>query len=131
MLYLSEKEVNNIEKRLGVFLPNDFKEIASYFSGGRVGIIEFYDFKDNNDINIIDGTLRLRESIHLPERYIVLAEPPESIVVMDIKSKPSIIWCDAIDIENIESESCTNQPDVWESFSDFFYDMLLEELEEI
>lgn len=126
---LNQDELNAIEKRLGVTLPNDFKEISKYFSGGSVGIIEFYDFKDNNDINIVDETLRLRESMQLPEQYIVLAEPPESIVVMDIKNVPTIIWCDSIDIENIESNNYSSQPDTWESFSDLFYDMLLEEVE--
>ncbi|MDE5780456.1 MAG: SMI1/KNR4 family protein [Lachnospiraceae bacterium] len=95
---LNQDELNTIEKRLGVTLPDDFKEISKYFSGGSVGIIEFYDFKDNNEINIIAETLRLRESIQLSEQYIVLAEPPESIVVMDIKNVPAIIWCDSIDI---------------------------------
>lgn len=126
---LNQEELNTIEKRLGVTLPDDFKEISKYFSGGSVGIIEFYDFKDNNEINIIDETLRLRESIQLSEQYIVLAEPPESIVVMDIKNVPAIIWCDSIDIENIESNNYSSQPDTWESFCDFFYNMLLEEVE--
>lgn len=126
---LNQDELNAIEKRLGVTLPSDFKEISKYFSGGSVGLIEFYDFKDNNDINIVDETLRLRESIHLPEQYIVLAEPPESIVLMDIKNIPAIIWCDSIDVENINSNDYSSQPDTWESFSDLFYDMLLEEIE--
>lgn len=124
---LSQNELNAIEEKLCITLPDDFKEISKYFSGGSVGIIEFYDFKDNNDINIINETLRLRESIKLPEQYIVLAEPPESIVIMDIKNIPAIIWCDSLDIENIKSHKYMSQPDVWESFSDFFNDMLLSE----
>lgn len=126
---LNQDDLSAIEKKLGVALPDDFKEISKYFSGGSVGIIEFYDFKDNNDINIVDETLRLRENIRLSRQYIVLAEPPESIVVMDIKNAPAIIWCDAIDIGNIESNNYLSQPDTWENFSDFFYDMLLEEVE--
>lgn len=124
---LSQNELNAIEEKLCITLPDDFKEISKYFSGGSVGIIEFYDFKDNNDINIVNETLRLRESIKLPEQYIVLAEPPESIVIMDIKNIPAIIWCDSLDIENIKSHKYMSQPDVWESFSDFFNDMLLSE----
>lgn len=128
---LNQDELNAIEKRLGITLPSDFKEISEYFSGGSVGIIEFYDFKDNNDINIVDETLRLRESIQLPEQYIVLAEPPESVVLMDIRNIPAIIWCDCIDIENINGNNYLRQPDTWESFSDFFYDMLMEEVQNL
>ncbi len=39
---------------------------------------------------------------------------------MDIKNVPAIIWCDSIDIKNIESNNYLNQPDTWESFSAFF-----------
>lgn len=64
----------------------------------------------------------------MPEQYFVLAEPPESIVVMDIKNIPAIIWFDLIDIENI-GNNYLSQTDTWENFSDLFYDMLLEEVE--
>lgn len=126
---LNLEELGNIETKLGVTMPDDFKEITKFFSGGSVGIIEFYDFKIDNDINIIDETLRLREEINLPKQYIVLAEPPESIVIIDTKNTPAIIWCDAIDVENIASNNYSTQPDIWDNFSEFFYEMLLEEFE--
>lgn len=126
---LNLEELDNIETKLGVTLPDDFKQITKFFSGGSVGGIEFYDFKIDNDINIIGETLRLREVIDLPKQYIVLAEPPESIVIIDTKNIPVVIWCDAIDVENIASNNYSTQPDVWDNFSEFFYEMLLDELQ--
>ena len=126
---LIEKEIEIIEESLKVNLPNDFRIISQFFSGGNLGIIDFFDFKRNNPLNIIDETIRLRETLHLPNQFIILAEPSESIVILDLYKRPSIIWCDAVEINKINERDFDNPPDVWECFSDLFYDMLMEEIE--
>ena len=59
-------------------------------------------------LDIIDETIRLREAVNLPMRFIVLAEPPESLIVLDTKNIPSVIWFDTVDISRIE-ESHSSQ----------------------
>ena len=125
---ISDNELNYIQTHLEIVLPNDFKNIATYFSGGFVGSIDMYDFIDS-DINIISETLRLRCAIDLPHRFVVLAELSESLVIMDTEQSPSVIWCDSCDAENIGTSEYSITPDVWDSYSDFFADMVSEELD--
>ena len=125
---LSEFEITEIENILGILLPNDFKEISKFFSGGSIGIINFYDFKRETSLNIIDETMRLRTVINLPKNYVVLAEEAESIVLLDLKNHPSVIWCDSVEITNIATREFANEPDYWENFSDLFSEMLADEI---
>lgn len=110
-----------IEKRLGIKLPNDFKEIARFYSGGLLGDIEHYSISIGFEPNIVNKTLELRGSINLNNRYIVLAEPAESIIFLDIESY-NVIWCDSTDLFSDNS-------DKWNSYQDFFSYLLLEDIE--
>lgn len=125
---LSENEISEIEKKLGVVLPIDFKEIAQFFSGGNVGIIDFYDFRRENTLNIIDETIRLRTDINLSKNYIVIAEENESIVLLDLDNQPSVIWCDSVEITQIANRQFENEPNYWNDFSDLFLEMLEDEV---
>jgi len=125
---LFESEIEDIEKSLGISLPNDFKAIANFFSGGRVGIIEFFDFRRSNPLNIIDETIRLRNSVGLSHNFVLLSEENESIVLLDLVNQPSIIWCDSIEINKAITRVFENEPDYWNDFSDLFFDMLNEEI---
>lgn len=119
--------LKNIENTLDISLPNDFKEISKFFNGGDLGAIYNYSFEQGNQDNIIDETIKLRETISLPKNFIVLAEPPESIILMDVEHKPSIIWCDAFDIYNLETKKYTNKPCIWEDYSDFLGELISDE----
>ncbi|ULJ60445.1 SMI1/KNR4 family protein [Wielerella bovis] len=110
-----------IEKRLGIKLPNDFKEIARFYSGGLLGDIEHYSISMDSEPNLVNKTLELRENINLDNRYIVLAEPAESIIFLDIESY-NVIWCDSTDLFSDNS-------DKWNSYQDFFSYLLLEDIE--
>lgn len=125
---ISKKDLHNIEKSLSIILPNDFKDISTYFSGGYIGSVDMYDFV-GSDINIISETLRLRNAIQLPNNYVVIAEPPESLIVMDTEKSPAIIWCNSNDAENIKSSQYSIKPDKWENYSDFFNDMVTDMLD--
>lgn len=126
---ISKNEITKKEEELGITLPNDFKEITSFFSGGSIGPIEIYDFCYENELNIWKETERIRKAVDLELECIVLAEPPESIIIMHTEKKPAIIWCDASDIYNIKTGKFDVEPEIWENFSDFFYDILMEEVE--
>lgn len=124
---IDEQELRNIEYALSLTLPDDFKKISHFFAGGCLGVVENYSFIQGKWDNIIDETKRLRETVKLPSEFVVLAEPPESLIVMDVRSKPSIIWCDSVDIYNLRTKLYTGSPDMWENYSDFFSELLADE----
>lgn len=66
----------------------------------------------------------------MPSRFIVLAEPPESLIVMDTENTPSIIWCDATDAERIADMSFISEPETWDNYLEFFIKLLEDEEEE-
>lgn len=124
---IDEEELKNIEHTLNIILPEDFKQISRFFCGGCLGVVENYSFIQGEWDNIIDETNKLRERVNLPHQFVVLAEPPESLLLMDVTSKPSIIWCDATDVYNLNTKSYIRNPDTWESYSDFFGELVSDE----
>ncbi|WP_346397695.1 SMI1/KNR4 family protein [Pseudomonas syringae] len=110
----SKETLESIEKELAIKLPLDFKQIAMFYNGGLLGGISHHAISsDTNPLNIVDETLRLRKSINLADDYIVLAEPAESIIVLDVSSVPAVIWCDAIDaIDAIDAENINTKNSV-------------------
>ncbi len=122
------KVLLEIESVLNVKLPNDFKEIASFYSGGFLGGISHHSLAIKGEAtSIVQETLRIREAISLDNDYLVLAEPPESIIVMKCTGSPAILWCDAVEVRNINSQKFENTPDTWDSYSAFFKHLLDEE----
>lgn len=119
--------LKKIEDTLKISLPSDFKQISKFFSGGDLGAIYNYDFEPGEWDNIVGETIKLRSLVRLPKNFVVLAEPPESIILMDVINNPTIIWCDALDIYNIKNKKCMNKPYLWENYSDFFYELILDE----
>lgn len=123
---ITENTVNTIEETLKVVLPEDFKNISKFFGGGLIGEIDIFSYY-NNVPNIVDETLRLREAIHVPNHFVILAEPDASIILLDTEAKPAVIWCDSIDINGLKNRTFSNPPDTWDTFLDFFLYVLYEE----
>lgn len=108
----AEGELGFIEHALDNKLPEDFKEIASFYSGGFLGGISHYKIASSGDAtNIVQETLRIRSAIGLGKEFIVLAEPSGSIIVLDVLRRPAVIWCDAVDADNINTMNFSNKPD--------------------
>ena len=125
---IDSKQLDKIKRMLHVELPATFSEIATFFSGGYLGGISNYSFTNcDESTNIIDETLRLREAIQLPNRFIVLAEPPESLIVMDTEESPSVIWLDAKDVSKLENKSLLIKPDEWATYQEYFIELLEED----
>ncbi|EPM54080.1 hypothetical protein A264_08416 [Pseudomonas syringae pv. actinidiae ICMP 19071] len=117
----SKEAIESLEKKLGIKLPLDFKKIAMFYNGGLLGGISHHAISsETNPLNIVDETLRLRKAINLAAEFIVLAEPSESVIVLDTSSFPAVVWCDAIDAENLNTKKFSTQPDYWESYASFF-----------
>ncbi|MBE0464325.1 MAG: SMI1/KNR4 family protein [Halomonadaceae bacterium] len=120
-----------IEEKLGIRLPEDFKEISTFYSGGLLGGISHHEIANISEAtNIVQETLRLRHSIGLLDCYVVIAEPSESLIVLNTDEQPAVIWCDAVEAKNINSLSFNNQPDTWRSYKEFFSYLLDEEEDE-
>ncbi|OOM15887.1 SMI1/KNR4 family protein [Clostridium saccharobutylicum] len=129
---VSNAVLAEIENELKVKLPSDFCEIASFYSGGYLGGISNYSFSNNDgSTNIIEETVRLRDTINLPLRYVVLAEPPESIIVMDTENIPSIIWCDAVEVTKLNDKSFISKPNEWNSYAEYFAQLIEDEEDDI
>lgn len=92
-----------------------------------LGCIELFAFSPTISPNIVDETLRLRQSIQLPPAYLFLTEPPESIILLNTNASPAILWLDAAEINSLADRSFQNPPDRWEHFEDFFIYLLEQE----
>lgn len=113
---------------LGLRLPPDFLDIAKFFDGSGFSVISLYSLAGNAPkMNSIHETLRLRETIGLPPNWLVLGEPPESLLLMDCDAGGKVFWIDAIDAGRIASQSFAAQPTIWDSFAEFFVYLLDEE----
>lgn len=118
-----------IEQQLQLQLPDDFKEIASFYNGGLLGGISIFSYNDHHP-NLIEETLRLRKDIQLSHSLLFLAEPAGSMIVLDTAQTPAVIWCDSIDVHQLHDRSFQIAPDTWNTFSDFFEYLLTQEEEE-
>ena len=116
--------LQTIQESLGLSLPIDFREIAAFYRGGMVGGISHYSIEPSGPPpNVAEETLRLRTAIGLPHSMVVLAEPTESLIVMDTAAdcgSPEVIWLDAIDAHKLRDREELRKPDVWTSYADFF-----------
>ncbi len=128
---VEEVTLNKIEEILKLKLPNNFRQIASFYSGGLLGGISLFAvIHENISPNIVEETLRLRDAINLPLNFVVLSEPPESLIVMDTQNTPSVIWCDATDVVRLHDKSFITPPQTWNSYLDFFNNILEDEEDE-
>ena len=126
----SEMDLENVERQLDVKLPDDFKEIARFYSGGLLDGISHFPITDETEPNITGETLKLRQQTGLPHKYVVLAEPPSSLIVMDTAGPPAVLWVDATDAEYLGKRALATPPDQWTTYREFFEALLDEEEEE-
>jgi hypothetical protein len=123
--------LSKMEALAGLPLPPDFRAIAAFFDGDGLYVMPMFSFNDAvSAVNPVDETARLRASIGLPDNWLVLGEPPASLLIMDCAAHGRVVWLDAVDASRIGSGRFMGKPDVWDSFSDFFAAMLDEEEEE-
>lgn len=120
-----------VQTALDVFFSNDVVEVSSFYRGGIVGGVSHHAFAVTGpENNVVDETIRLRKAVNLPLRFVVIAEPPNSLVVLDSTAEandPSVIWCDAQDVERLDSLESMVSPDVWPRYVDFFSYLIGEE----
>src|SRR5262249_5802430 len=100
-------ELELIGKELGLLFPSDFTSVAKFSCGGLLaGISHNAIAARGPGTNITDETNRLRGATGLAHSFVVLAEPPASLIVMNVvktTGSPAVIWCDAIDVSRLGS----------------------------
>ena len=121
----------DLESRLGIQIPYDMRRISEFFHGGMLGsIVHNAMVSDSPATNIVDATQHLRSTMGLPHRMLVLAEPAESLVLLDTESD-RVIWCDNYDIPwHNNYQEMQGEPIIWHSYSEFFEYLLDQEYEE-
>lgn len=126
--------LDQIESQLSIALPSDFREISSFYSGGIVGGISHHAIETSGPANnIVEETIRMRKTVKLPHSMMVLAEPPASLIVLltePTKDQPAVIWLDSIDVSRLDKLESLHNPQVWNSYADFFGFLLDREAEE-
>ena len=131
---VNDREIASIEAILNITLPLSFKMISKFHSGDALGGIEHYEIcRKSVSTNIVKETLRLRDVINLSTDYIVIAEPPESLIVLNVNegsAYPEVIWIDAVEVDNLDNYDSLSTPTTWSTYDDFFCFLLDEEDEE-
>ena len=125
----SDATLAEIERLLDVTLPDDYKQICHFSSNAAVGGIWHYTVEISDDpSNMVNQTLLLRDVINLPHEYLVLAEPDESLMVLNTQQKPRVRWLDAVQAPNLAILTADDW-DAWDEYADYFQ-WLLEQEEE-
>lgn len=130
---ISFSELDAIEKKLQIILPNDFKEISKYYSGGFLGSQSIFNFTadEKDGYGIVSRTLTYRNSVHLPMHIVAFYEEHGFIYMetQDNASKLSpVIECSIEDVYNLASEKpLLYNPTIFPSFTDFFAYLLDQE----
>lgn len=72
-------------------------------------------------------TEAFRAGIGLPNRFVVLADHSESVIVLDVDSG-AITWLDSVEVESlVDGRPLVGWKKSWASYSEFFEYMLDEE----
>lgn len=123
------ENLQKIEHILAIQLPDDFKTIATFYSGNGLSLVNDFAITHEQDItpNIVQETLKLRKSAKLANNFILLAKPSESTILLDTKNSPHIIWCNIKDLPNLATKNFKTNPYTRETYTDFFEQMLREE----
>ena len=121
--------IEAIENELGIKLPHDFKEISTFYSGGCLGGISHHEISVKGEAkNVVRETLRIRKAIGLDARFMILAEPAESLIMMNLsEDDAAVIWVDAVEAAKANDMSFSNKPDTWKTYGDFFSYLLFSE----
>lgn len=129
---VEEAAIPAIESVLNLKLPEDFKAISLWYRGGFLGGKSHHAISAKGPAtNIVEETLRLRQTVALPHHFVVLAEPAAGLIVMSCDpTAPQILWCNDTDATRLGSLEQIRNPQIWPNYTAFFDYLLNEEEEE-
>ena len=123
---LSAQKISQLEQKLQVILPNDFKYINNQYDYEYICYFDFYSFPIGNT----EETLFYRNKHKLGNNYIVLFWDGAFFVILYTISseKSQVIWCNSPDFFNLcDGKPMEYKPTIFQSFTDFFEFLLDEE----
>ncbi|KZE37999.1 hypothetical protein AV656_03445 [Bhargavaea cecembensis] len=125
---VSKRKLRKAEKFLEVILPQDFREIASFFGGGPLGGIDHFrfDIDEMYKPDIGNDTVRFRKYRSLPVSCIVLSEIEDRLILMDTENVPSVFCIEKDNIRKLRNQQFIAQ-ESWQTYTDFFDEQLLKE----
>jgi hypothetical protein len=130
---LNSDAIDALERELGLRLPEAFKTIASVYAGGLLGDISVLSFDPGSPgPTVASRTAELREQELIRPTDVVLAEPPDSLIVWRrAEVDGPVLWISAHDVERVlvQGEHPTSSVDEWPSLGWFLESCLVEEEE--
>ncbi|MBP9828839.1 MAG: SMI1/KNR4 family protein [Proteobacteria bacterium] len=122
---LTDKEIQNVEKILGLKLPQDFIEINKVCSYEYSNVFSFLNFSGTG---VTEGTLGLWSYFQCPHEFIILYDDGSGVILMDTKNSSSVTYASIEDTENIVFRKKLNyQHSFFSTFADFYVYLLDEE----
>ena len=76
------EHIKNVERKLEIILPRDFKNISEIYSYEFLGGFNFLNFGLDNEFSVINETIGYRRNVGLPDEYLVLYEDDASAIFM-------------------------------------------------
>ncbi|NWB95770.1 hypothetical protein HX882_07715 [Pseudomonas gingeri] len=119
--------LRQLQVALKILLPDDFIQASCFFDGSGVAVLPVHAIDWQPEMNVFSETTRLREKISLPNHFLVLGEPPASLLVMDCNEGGAVIWCDATDAPRLGKERLMSPPKVWRNYTEFLEYLIDEE----
>lgn len=115
-----------VEAHLGVRLPDAVREGMQIWSGGEgLGGIQMRSWDPDVDPrwSIPEETLRMRDALAWPSRFVYLAEQAESVIVLDADSG-RVSWFPSVLAPKLESGSLPeNGATVWPDYLSFLLEL--------
>lgn len=123
---LTDEEIQNVEQRLEIKLPQDFIELNKVCSYEYSNIFSFLNFSGTG---VTEGTLGLWSYFKCPHEFIILYDDGTGVILLDVKGNSGVIYASIEDTENIVfREKLNYKHSFFPTFSDF-YSYLLDEAE--
>jgi hypothetical protein len=126
---VSIQEIQNIEKKLEIILPKDFKDISTCYRGGLLGGMSLLTIDDDGDnhYGIIHLTLSFRKQSLIKKDYLVLMYDSPSIVFLNCQTG-YVYYISEYDLDNLlKDQELMDDPTVFKSYANFFQYLLDEE----
>jgi hypothetical protein len=119
------KDIDNVEKATDVKLSSEFRELYSALPYTFIGSTTSWSFPTG----VIEETLSLRKTRHLPLDTLCISEESESVIFMKcLGDHEEIYWLSYADAHNYcENKTLEDNPVIFPTFADFFAYLLDEE----
>ncbi len=131
--YLTEIDIQFVEKELGVILSPAFRKLNAIFRYDYSSAFEFLNFQTKTEYSVIGETLKLRQFCNLPTNYVVLAiQDDVTAVLLETASgankENKVFFCTIYDLQNVyENGEMVEDTRIFPTFTDFFRYLLDEE----